>query len=99
MRIMRCRMFRIPKVNVIESDEGFSIKVEMRRLVYTEGPKTLFIESEILSSPGNIGIWKDSIVHWEYPYHQAPINEKKRKEIIENIRRAFHWKGETISIA
>ena len=44
-------MFKIPKVNVIESDEGFSVTVEMTRLAYTEGFKKLYIDSEILASP------------------------------------------------
>lgn len=91
-------MFKIPKVNVIESDEGFSVKVEMTRLVYIEGSKTLYIDSEILASPGNIGIWKESIRNWEPPYTQVRIDEKKRNAIIDNIRRAFHWKGESISV-
>ena len=91
-------MFKIPKVNVIESDEGFSIKVEMTRLVYTEGPKTLYIGSEILARPRNIAIWRESIRIWEPPYNHQRINEKKREAIIDNIRRAFHWKGETIDV-
>lgn len=91
-------MFKIPKVNVIESDEGFAIKVEMTRLVYTEGPKTLYINSEIVASPGNIGMWKESIRNWEPPYSHERIDNRKREAIIDNIRRAFHWKGETIEV-
>ncbi|RPJ24071.1 MAG: hypothetical protein EHM33_19005 [Chloroflexi bacterium] len=91
-------MFKIPKVNVIESDEGFSVKVEMTRLVYTEGPKTLYIDSEILASPGNIGIWKESIRNWEPPYSHERIDKNKHDAIVDNIRRAFHWKGESISV-
>jgi predicted NAD/FAD-binding protein len=91
-------MFKIPRVNVIESDEGFSIKVEMTRLVYTEGPRTLYIDSEILARPRNIAISKESIRSWEPPYSHERIDKNKRETIIENIRRAFHWKGETIDI-
>jgi hypothetical protein len=42
-------VFRIPQVNVIESDEGFSVEVEMTRLLYTEGHKKLYMSSEILA--------------------------------------------------
>lgn len=91
-------MFKIPKVNVIESDEGFSIKVEIHRLVYTEGSKILYISSEIAASPGNIGMWKESIRNWEPPYSHERIDKNKREVIVDNIRRAFHWKGETIEV-
>ena len=91
-------MFKIPKVNVIESDEGFSVKVEMTKLVYTEGVKILYIDSEIEASPGNIAIWKASICKWEPPYNDEPIDEKKREVIIENIRHAFRFKGESIDV-
>ncbi len=89
-------MFKSPKVNVIECDEGFSIKVEMTRLVYTEGNKKLYIDSEILASPGNIAIYKASIRNWVPPDDDEPIDAEKRTQIIENIRRAFRWKGEWI---
>jgi hypothetical protein len=91
-------MFRIPRVNVIESDEGFSTKVEMTRILYTEGEKRLYIYSEILASPGNIGIWKESILNWEPPYQDELIDQNKRDAIVEKIRRAFRWKGESIDV-
>ncbi|MGA7194887.1 MAG: Imm74 family immunity protein [Anaerolineales bacterium] len=91
-------MFKIPRVNVIESDDGFSIKVEMTRILYTEGDKRLYMYSEIEASPGNIAIWKESIRNWEPPYENELIDENKRDAIVENIRRAFRWKGESIDV-
>jgi hypothetical protein len=91
-------MFRIPRVNEIESDEGFSIKVEMTRLIYNEGPKKLYINSEILASPGNIAIYTKSMRAWEPPYDSEVIDANKRESIIENIRRAFRFKGEWIDV-
>jgi len=91
-------MFSNPRVNVIESDEGFSIEVEMTRLVYTEGNKKLYIDSEILASPGNISISKKSIRNWLSTHEDELIDENKREEIIENIQRAFRWKGEWITV-
>jgi hypothetical protein len=90
-------MFRIPRVNVIESDEGFSVEVEMTRLIYAEGTKRLYIDSEILASPGNILIGKKSIRNWEPPYADEPIDENNR-DAIENMHRAFRWKGEWITV-
>ena len=91
-------MFRIPRVNEIESDEGFSIKVEMTRILYTEGSKKLYINSEILASPGNIVIYTKSIQNWESPYEKEIIDEVKRQLIIQNIQRAFRWKNEWIDV-
>ncbi len=91
-------MFKIPRVNVIESDEGFSVEVKMTMLIYNEGVKKLYIDSEILAGPGNISISKKSIQNWAPPYTDEPITENKRDEIIENIRRAFRWKGEWIDV-
>lgn len=91
-------MFSIPRVNVIQSDEGFSVEVELTRLTYTEGPKTLHIASEIQASPGNIVIYKGTIRKWEPPYDSEPISDHKREVIIENIRRAFRFKEEWIDV-
>lgn len=42
-------MFTIPKVNVIESDEGFSVEVLWPDgILYKEGGKNLHIESELV---------------------------------------------------
>jgi len=91
-------MFKSPRVNVIESDEGFSVEVQMTRLVYTEGPRQLYIDSEILASPGNISIWKESICNWLPPDADEPIDENKREAIINNVHSAFRWKGEWITV-
>jgi hypothetical protein len=44
-------MFKILRVNVIESNEGFSVEVlGQRGLRYTEGGKSLRVASEMLAS-------------------------------------------------
>jgi hypothetical protein len=92
-------MFRTPRVNVIESDEGFSIEVLGRTgILYTEGPKTMLIDSEVLASPGGIAIIKKSIRAWNPPYEKEIIDDMKRITIIDNVRRAFHSQGEDISV-
>ena len=91
-------MFKIPSVNVIESEEGFSIKVEMTRILYTEGTKKLYMASEMQASPGTFVIYKSTIRNWEPPYQNELIDENKRDAIVKNIRRAFRWKGEWIDV-
>jgi hypothetical protein len=42
-------MFKETRKNVVESDEGFSIEVLGRTgIKYTEGEKTMFVDSEVL---------------------------------------------------
>lgn len=45
-------MFNEPRVNVIACDEGFSVEVLGHiGLTYTEGPRRMFIDSELLAGP------------------------------------------------
>lgn len=91
-------MFRTPHPNSIESDEGFSIKVFMTYILYTEGSKQMRIGSEILASPGNIAIFKKAIRIWEPPYDKEPVDDDMREKILDNITRAFRSKGEWVDI-
>jgi hypothetical protein len=83
-------MFIIPRVNVIESDEGFSIEVlGMTGLRYTQNDKTLFIDSEILADCA-LAIEARGINNWD---SGEPIEENSKRKILDNIYRAFVWKG------
>ncbi len=82
-------MFKETKTNVVESDEGFSVEVLGRTgIKYTEGEKTMFVDSEVLSGPHAMAIYKKSIKNWQTP-NCEPICDTKRDKIVENIRRAF----------
>jgi hypothetical protein len=86
-------MFKIPRVNVIESDDGFSVEILGRvGILYTEGEKSIHIDSEVLASE-SIAISKSSIKSWNPPHNNDIIDEKKRDLIIENIRKALLFKG------
>lgn len=85
--------------NVIQSDEGFSVELlGYRGLLYTEGSKTLKIDSEILYGPSDLVLYKDSIKFWKPPYDNEIIDEGKREAIIENVRRAFRFRGYEIAV-
>ena len=59
-------MFTIPRVNVIESDEGFSVEVLGRYEVkYTEGAKSLVIESDFLMGQPSLAIYANTIRKWQ----------------------------------
>ena len=92
-------MFKIPRVNVIESDEGFSVEVlGPTGLLYKEGAKTLHIESEYVIGPAGLGIYKDSIRAWDPPYDGSYIDKHKRDRIVDNICRAFRFRGFEIEV-
>lgn len=91
-------MFKEICKNVVESDEGFSIKVLGRTgIEYAEGEKSMFVDSEILSGPHGMMVRKKSIIKWK-GQNSEPVDDKKRDEIVENIRRAFLFWGFEIEI-
>jgi hypothetical protein len=92
-------MFKIPRANLIESDEGFTVEVLGRTgVLYTEGERSLRVDSEILGGPSGLAIYGDSIAHWDPPEDHEPISEEKRAEIVDNIKRAFEFRGIRIQI-
>jgi hypothetical protein len=84
-------MFIIPKANVIESDEGFSLEVlGMTGLRYIQNGKSLHINSELSVAPHDMMIFAADIKKWD---SGEPIDENTKGIIIDNVLRAFSWKG------
>ncbi len=89
-------MFTIPRVNVIQCSEGFSVEVLGRTgLLYVEGGKSIHIGSEMLASISQepLVLYTSSIKTWDSPNEDETISDIKRNEIVENIRRAFRFRG------
>jgi hypothetical protein len=92
-------MFSIPRVNVIESDEGFSVEMLGRTgLRYKEPPREMHIDSEVLAGAILLVMYTYSINKWIEPYADEEIDEDKRRQIVDNIRRAFQWRGFEIAV-
>ena len=94
-------MFTIPRVNVIQSSEGFSVEVLGRTgLLYVEGEKSIHMSSEMLvsSSPTLLALYTRSIKAWDPPNDDEAIGEIKRNEIVENICRAFRFRKFEIEV-
>lgn len=92
-------MFSEPRVNVIQSDEGFSVEVLGRTgLLYSEGDRHLRVNSELLVGPPWIAIWADSIKRWDAPEDAPIIDRAKQDGILDNIRRAFRFRGYEIDV-
>ena len=89
------KMFRMPRPNFIESSEGFSVEVLGQvGMIYTEGGKTLDIESEVLAHSG-IAMFASSLQVWN---DGGPIDDVTRQQIIQNIRRAIEFLGDHLVI-
>jgi hypothetical protein len=92
-------MFTIPQVNVIESDEGYSLEVLGRAgLRYREPPREMIIDSEVLMGTPPLVVYTVSIRRWNQPFAEEVIDEGKRRQIVDNIRRAFRFEGFEIAI-
>ncbi len=94
-------MFSIPRVNVIASDQGFSIEVLGQvGLRYEEEGKTIFVDSEVLA-PGaraSMIIWPSRMDRWDPPHADEAVDADTRQRIVERIREAFRFRGLEIEV-
>lgn len=90
--------FSEPEPNLIESNAGFSVRVlGQTGLLYTEGNRSVWINSEVLAKPGAAAMFKDSIKTWEGE-GGGPASEADRDRIASNIKRAFEFCGYELEI-
>jgi hypothetical protein len=82
--------FSEPEPNLITSSNGFAIKVLGRTgMRYVEGPRSVWIDSEVMATPRTMAMYEPSIRTWESPEDPGPVTDQDRVRIVENIRRAF----------
>ncbi len=55
----------------------------------------MFVDAEVLSGPAGLIVYSSSIAKWE---DGNEVGEAKRAQIIDNIRRAFQYRGIEIQI-
>lgn len=93
--------FSVPRVNVIESEDGYSVEVlGLTGLRYTEPPRTIFVDSEMLASDSSAAlvIYPSRIKRWDPP-HSAEVSDAERQQIVANIEKAFLFRDVHIEIA
>jgi immunity protein 74 of polymorphic toxin system len=91
--------FWAPRPNLIESDAGFSVEILGRtRLRYVELDRVACIDSEALSTPGAMVVYRHSIRSWESPHDSPLITETEREKIVDNIRLAFESLGYALEV-
>jgi hypothetical protein len=79
-------------LNTVVSKDGFSVEVLGRTgLRYTEGPRQMFIDSEVLNGPAGMAVYGYSLARWNPPHDHEPLPDHQKLRILENIRLAFRF--------
>jgi Immunity protein 74 len=92
-------MFISSRSNVYESSDGFSVEVLGRTgLRYREAGRQMFVDSEVLTGPSGIAVYKDTIQKWDPPYDNVPVTDSDRDRILKNIREAIRLQGFEIDV-
>jgi immunity protein 74 of polymorphic toxin system len=92
-------MFTSPRRNLYESSDGFSVEVLGRTgLRYREAGRQMFVDSEVLTGPSGMAVYKDTIQKWDPPYENVPVTDSDRDRILNNIRDAFRFEGFEIDV-
>jgi hypothetical protein len=92
--------FRIPRPNVIESEDGFSVEVLGRTgLRYREAGKVVFIDSEILATPSGLAVYPQRM-KLEGPSTTSTdsLDQKERARIEENVLAALKFAGFVVQV-
>lgn len=67
-------------------------------VIYSEGKKRIFIESELLGTELGIVIYSGSIKNWEKPYGKEIVSKEDRLKIIQNIKMEFERLGYKVDV-
>jgi hypothetical protein len=66
-------MFTSQGPNLYKSSDGFSVEVLGRTgLRYGEANRQMFVDSEVLTGPYGMAVYKDTIQKWDPPCHNVP---------------------------
>jgi hypothetical protein len=93
--------FSEPEPNVIESSAGFSVRVlGLTGMRYTEGDRSVYMDSEVLAKPGPgaIALFKDRMRPWGSPPGSARLSEDESDRIANNVKRAFEACGYELQV-
>ncbi len=74
----------------VVSDSGFEVKIKSRgALLYTEGNKSININSEYLAENGGIAVYANSIEYWNDQHKEEKISSQKKQQILDNVNEAL----------
>ena len=68
-------MFTSQGPNLYKSSGGFSVEVLGRTgLRYGEANRRMFVDSEVLTGPYGMAVYKDTIQKWDPPCDNVPVH-------------------------
>jgi hypothetical protein len=62
-------------------------------LLYTEGGRSMFVDSEMLARPNGIAVYRESISRWDPPHEAGALTEGDRERILASIVAALRLQG------
>jgi hypothetical protein len=87
-------MFTSQGPNLYKSSDGFSVEVLGRTGPrYDQANCQMFVDSEVLTGPCGMAVYKDTIRKWDSPNDSVPVTDSDRDRILNNIREAFAFKA------
>jgi hypothetical protein len=93
-------MFSVPRANLIENDEGFSVEVlGAFDLRYREGDRAVNVACEPLVGAKPFIIYSSSIQTWSATPGNVEIDDHHRELIVQRIRDAFRFRGYELEVA
>ena len=91
--------FSSPRPNVFVSADGIIVEVlGLTGLRYSEGPRHMNVDSEIVTGPSALALWNSSIRRWNPPHDGEVVNDADRSRIVANIREALRSEGVEIDV-
>ena len=86
--------FTEPRVNLFVCDEGFSVEFLGRNgIEYTEGEKSMRVDTEMLAPPHGVSIYQESIKKWRRPFESVSLTAEHKNRIVDNIARVIESQG------
>ena len=67
-------------------------------LRYSESGRQMFVDSEVVTGPSGMAVYKDTMQKWDPPYDNVPVSDSDRDRILNNIRDAFRSQGFEIDV-
>jgi hypothetical protein len=79
--------------------DNHAVKVLGRTgLRYTEGERSMFVDSEMLARPNGIAVYRESLSRWDPPYEADTLSEGDRERILASIVAALRLQGLDVDI-
>jgi len=67
-------------------------------LRYTEGDRSMSVDSEMLARPNSIAVYQESISRWDPPYESDALSEADRERVLASIIAALRLQGLDVAV-